>query len=78
MYDLHWEAGARSPHEESAETLVNLEQKSQGTGEAGLTPWMAIQGAGPNLTYPKRAKSCFPIDLRQRSQGSFPGWGGRI
>ena len=42
MYDLHLEAGARSPQEESAETLVNLEQKSPGTGEAGQTPQMAI------------------------------------
>lgn len=71
MYGPHLEAGARSPQKESAATMVNLEQKIPGTGETGLRPPMAIQGAGPflcrvqNLTYPNRAKSCFSRDLSQ-------------
>lgn len=68
------EAGARSPQKEPAENVVNLE-KIPGTGEAGLRPQDDHSGSWSlpvqNLTYPNRARNCFPMDLRLGSQASF-------
>lgn len=76
---LVWRLEPGTPQQESAETVVNLEQKIPGAREAAIRSQMALQGAGhflcrvQALTYPNRMGSYFPMDLSQGSQGSFPG-----